>query len=187
MAVSASATKEATAREMPREPVLRRDENGAADYDSVPDVIEWFLNCDQRVATVKHSEVEELFQWKQNQSRLADENVFIFNCAEDRFAIGIIQALAHNPTERELHAWIAQLINALDTASKATEDVTSAYQLEMSAATSVVAESRKIPAAKVQSEFLINCWLETLCTAEIRVLGWLYQELYRRPFHPQNF
>src|SRR5260221_10860804 len=84
MAVSASATKEATAREMPREPVLRRDENGAADYDSVPDVIEWFLNFDQRVATVKHPKVEELFQWKQNQSRLADENVFIFNCAEDR-------------------------------------------------------------------------------------------------------
>ena len=172
---------------MPREPVLRRDAHGAADYDSVPDVIEWFLNYDQRVATVKHQKVEELFQWKQDQSRLAGENVFIFNCAEDRLAIGIIQAMAHNPTERELHAWIAQLINALDTASKATEDVTSAYQLEMSAATSVIAESAKIPAANAQTDFLINCWLETLCTAEVRVLGWLYQELYRRPFHPQNF
>jgi hypothetical protein len=187
LAESTSTTREAIAGEMPREPVLRRDEHGVADYDSVPDVIEWFLNYDQRVATVKHAKVEELFQWKQNQSRLADENVFIFDCAEDRFAIGIIQAVAHNPTERELHTWIAQLINALDTASKATEDVTSAYQLDMSAATSVVAESGKIPAAKVQGEFLINCWLEALCTAEIRVLGWLYQELYRRPFHPQNF
>src|ERR1700682_2663654 len=131
---------------MPREPILRRDEHGAADYDSVPDVIEWFLNYDQRVATVKHQRVEELFQWKQDQSRLAGENVFIFNFAQDRLAIGIVQALAHNPTERELHAWIAQLINALDTASKATEDVTSAYQLNMSPATSVVAESGKIPA-----------------------------------------
>ena len=187
MTESNATGKETIAREMPSEPVLRRDEHGTPDYDSVPDVIEWFLNCDLRVATVRHAKVEELFQWKQNQSRLADENVFIFNCAEDRFAIGIIQALAHNPTERELHAWIAQLINALDTASKATEDVTSAYQLDMSAATSVVGESGKIPAAKVQSEFLINCWLETLCTAEIRVLGWLYQELYRQPFHPQNF
>ena len=204
MAESTSTTREATAGEMRREPVLRRDEHGVtehgvhtisfrhdehgvADYDSVPDVIEWFLNYDQRVATVKHPKVEELFQWKQNQSRLADEKVFIFNCAEDRFAIGIIQALAHNPTERELHAWIAQLINALDTASKATEDVASAYQLEMTTATSVIAEAAKIPAATVQIGFLINCWLETLCTAEIRVLGWLYQELYRRPFHPQNF
>ena len=187
MAESTSTTREATAGEMRREPVLRRDEHGVADYDSVPDVIEWFLNYDQRVATVKHPKVEELFQWKQNQSRLADEKVFIFNCAEDRFAIGIVQALAHNPTERELHAWIAQLINALDTASKATEDVASAYQLEMTTATSVIAEAAKIPAATVQIGFLINCWLETLCTAEIRVLGWLYQELYRRPFHPQNF
>ena len=141
---------------MPSEPVLRRDANGAADYDSVPDVIEWFLNCDQRVATVRHPKVEELFQWKQNQSRLADENVFIFDCAEDRFAIGIIQALAHNPTERELHTWIAQLINALETASKATEDVTSAYQLEMTTATSVISEYAKIPGSSQQTGFLLN-------------------------------
>lgn len=187
MAESNSTGNDAIAGEMPREPVLRRDQHGAPDYDSVPDVIEWFLNYDQRVATVKHPKVEELFQWKQDQSRLAGENVFIFNCAEDRLAIGIIQAVAHNPTERELHAWIAQLINALETASKATEDVTSAYQLELTAATSVVAESAKIPAATAQTDFLINCWLEALCTAEVRVLGWLYQELYRRPFHPQNF
>jgi hypothetical protein len=171
----------------PNQPVLLRDEHGAADYDSVPDVIEWFLNYDQRVATIKHPKVEELFQWKQEQSRQAGENVFIFNCAEDRLAIGIIQAVAHNPTERELHAWIAQLINALDTASKATEDVTSAYQLDVGVARSVVKEADKIPAATPRNDFLINCWLETLCTAEIRVLGWLYRELYGRPFHPQNF
>jgi hypothetical protein len=187
LAESNATRADAIAGEMPREPVLRRNEQGAADYDSVPDVIEWFLNYDQRVATIKHPKVEELFQWKQDQSRLTGEDVFIFNRAEDRLAIGIIQAVAHNPTERELHAWIAQLINALDTASKATEDVTSAYQLDMSAATSVVAEADKIPAATARTDFLINCWLETLCTSEIRVLGWLYRELYGRPFHPQNF
>jgi len=184
---SNGASEGAVVETRPNEPVLRRDEHGAANYDSVPDVIEWFLKYDQRVATIKHPKVEELFQWKQDQSRLIGEDVFIFNCAEDRLAIGIIQAVAHNPTERELHAWIAQLINALDTASKATEDVTAAYQLDMNAATSVVAESAKIPAATAQTDFLINCWLETLCTAEIRVLGWLYRELYDRPFHPQNF
>ncbi|HSP63010.1 MAG TPA: hypothetical protein VLQ90_08525, partial [Pyrinomonadaceae bacterium] len=77
---------------MPRELILRRDEYGAADYDSVPDVIEWFLNYDQRVATVKNPKVEELFQWKQDQSRLTGEDGFILNCAEDRLAIGIVQA-----------------------------------------------------------------------------------------------
>jgi len=166
-------------------PVLLRDEYGAVDYDSIPDVIQWFLDYDQRVAVIKNPKVEELFQWKQEQSRQAGEDVFNFNRAEDRLAIGIIQSLAHNPTEPELHAWIAQLLNALNSASKVTEDVAAAYQLDMNA--SVVKESAKIPAATARVDFLFNCWLEALCTAEIRVLGWLYQEFYRRPFNPQNF
>ncbi len=102
------------------EPTLLRDQYGGVDYDSLPDVIQWFLDHDQRVAVIKHAKVEELFQWKQEQSRLAGEDVFNFNRAEDRLAIGILQSVAHNPTERELHAWIAQLLNALDRASKAT-------------------------------------------------------------------
>jgi hypothetical protein len=39
------------------------------------------------------------------------EDVFVFSQAEDRLAIGIIQALADNTTERELHAWISQLLD----------------------------------------------------------------------------
>lgn len=171
----------------PSEPVLLRDESGAVDYDSVPDVIQWFLDFDQRVAVIKNPKVEELFQWKQEQSRQAGEDVFNFNRAEDRLAIGIIQSIAYNPTERELHAWIAQLLNALDQASKTTEDVTSAYKLDMNTAASVVAEANKIPAVTTRTDFLFNCWLETLCTAEIRILGWLYREFYGRPFHPNNF
>ena len=171
----------------PTEPLLLRDQYGAPDYDSLPDVIQWFLDYDQRVGVIKHAKVEELFQWKQEQSRLAGEDVFNFNRAEDRLAIGILQSVAHNPTERELHAWIAQLLNALDRAAKATEDVSAAYNLDMTAASSVVGESRRIPAASTRADFLFNCWLETLCTAEIRVLGWLYREFYARPFHPENF
>ena len=169
------------------EPTLLRDQYGGVDYDSLPDVIQWFLDHDQRVAVIKHAKVEELFQWKQEQSRLAGEDVFNFSRAEDRLAIGILQSVAHNPTERELHAWIAQLLNALDRASKATEDVSAAYDLDTSAAGSVVGESQKIPAATTRADFLFNCWLETLCTAEIRVLGWLYREFYARPFRPENF
>jgi len=168
-------------------PVLLRDQFGAVDYDSIPDVIQWFLEHDQRVAIVKHPKVEELFQWKQEQSRAAGEDVFNFNCAEDRLAIGIIQSVAHNPTERALHDWIGQLLNALNQASKATEQTSSAYGLDLSDSASIVRESEKIPAAKSRQSFLIDCWLETLCTAEIRVLGWLYREFYGRPFHPDNF
>lgn len=168
------------------EPVLLRDAAGRIDYDSIPDVIQWFLDYDERVAIIKHPKIEELFQWKQQQSRDVGEEVFNFNRAEDRLAIGIIQSVAHNPTEQDLHGWIAQLLNALNTASKATETVAQSYALEMNQP-SVVAESAKIPAASERADFLFNCWLETLCTAEVRVLGWLYREFYNRPFHPNNF
>ena len=168
-------------------PTLERDNHGNVDYDSVPDVIQWFLDFDQRVAIIKHPRVEELFHWKQQETKSQGEDVFVFNHAEDRLAIGIIQALAHNPSEPQLHAWIAQLLNALDAASKATESVVADYGLNVAAEASVVAESKKIPASTARSDFLFNCWLEALCTAEIRVLGWLYQEFYGRPFHPSNF
>lgn len=164
-----------------------RDQYGAVDYDSIPDVIQWFLDYDQRVAIIKHPKVEELFHWKQTQSRAAGEDVFQFNHAEDRLAIGIIQSVAHNPNERALHGWIAQLLNALNQASQSTERVSSEYNLDMNATPSIVAEAQKIPAATARREFLIDCWLETLCTAEVRVLGWLYREFYSRPFHPDNF
>src|SRR5215470_16209200 len=108
-------------------PRLLRTADGEVDYDSIPDVIQWFLDYDPRVATIKHPKVEELFQWKQQQSQSSGENVFNFSRAEDRLAIGIIQSVAHHPSEAELHAWIAQLLNALQQASRTTETVAEAY------------------------------------------------------------
>jgi hypothetical protein len=166
------------------QPPLQRDTAGHIDVDSVPDVIEWFLNNDQRVAVIKHLSVEEVFQWKQQQSQLEGEEVFIFNRAEDRLAIGIIQALADNPSERDLHAWIGQLLMALDVAAKANESTAEAYQLDLRSGGSIVKQSEKIPFQRGRSEFLMNCWIETLCTAEARVLGWLYKEFYGRPYAP---
>ena len=165
-------------------PPLLRDAAGNVDPDSIPDVIQWFLDFDQRVAIIKHPNVEEVFQWKQEQSRRSGEEVFVFKRAEDRLAIGIIQALSENPTERSLHSWISQLLNALDSASKANEAASEAYKLNLGSGGSVVKETEKIPSARGRGEFLINCWVETLCTAEARVLGWLYKEFYGRAFAP---
>ena len=109
----------------------------------MPDVIEWFLNYDQRVAIVRHPSVEEVFQWKQQQSQAKGEEVFVFKQAEDRFAIGIIQALADNSTERALHDWIGQLLGALDTASKANESVAEAYKLDLRSGGSIVKRRRR--------------------------------------------
>ena len=166
------------------EPPLQRDTAGNVDVDSVPEVIDWFLNNDQRVAVIKHPTVEEVFQWKQQQSQLQGEKVFIFNRAEDRLAIGIIQALADNSSERELHAWISQLLTALDVAAKANESTAEAYQLDLRSDGSILKQSEKIPFQRGREEFLLNCWIETLCTAEARVLGWLYKEFYRKPYAP---
>ena len=168
----------------PNNPPLQRDARGHVDPDSVPEVIQWFLDFDQRVAIIKHPNVEEVFQWKQEQGRIAGEDVFAFRQAEDRLAIGIIQALAENSTERALHSWISQLLNALDSASKANEAAANTYKLDLQGGGSIVKEAEKIPSARGRHEFLINCWLETLCTAEARVLGWLYKEFYGRPFAP---
>src|SRR5436190_9578283 len=167
-------------------PPLERDAGGRINVDSVPDVIQWFLDYDERVGVIRHPRVEEVFQWKQQQSRIDGEDVFQFNRAEDRLAIGIIQALAENATERELHSWISQLLNALSDASKSNESVLESYHLDLGSGGSVVAEAEKIPSARGRKEFLLNCWIETLCTAEARVLGWLYREFYGHPYAPQG-
>ena len=166
------------------EPPLRRDSSGRIDVDSVPDVIQWFLDYDQRVAIIKHPRAEEVFQWKQQQSQTEGEAVFRFNRAEDRLAIGIIQALAENTNERALHGWLSQLLGALNAASQANQATAETYKLDLQGSSSVVKEADKIPAQRSRREFLINCWVETLCTAEARVLGWLYKEFYGKPFQP---
>ena len=170
--------------ELVQEPPLARDSNGQIILDSVPDVIDWFLNYDQRVAVIRHQSVEEVFQWKQQHTKASGEEIFMFQKAEDRLAIGIIQALGENSTERQLHSWISQLLNALDIAGKANEATAEAYKLDLKNSASIVSEAEKIPFERGRNDFLINCWIETLCTAEARVLGWLYKEFYGRPFTP---
>ena len=170
--------------EKQNEPILGRNQNGEIDIDSVPDVIEWFLNYDQRVAIIKHPAVEAVFHWKQQYANESGEEVFQFKKAEDRLAIGIIQALADNPGERELHSWISQLLNALETASKTNESIAETYKLDLKSGGSILQQAEKIPFQRGRNDFLLNCWIETLCTAEARVLGWLYKEFYGRPYAP---
>ncbi len=165
-------------------PPIKLDGPGQINTSSLADIIQWFMERDQRVAVIRHPSVEELFHWKQNESKSENEDVFIFDHAEDRLAIGIIQALMQNTSERELHAWISQLLNTLDEASKVNEEMANAYNLETAGGESVVQEAKKIPTLHERKGYLISCWLETLCTAEVRVLGWIYQELYKKPYAP---
>jgi hypothetical protein len=150
---------------------------------ALADVIQWFLDHDRRVGVIRHPKVEELFHWKQEQARASGEDVYRFEHAEDRLAIGVMQALSEHGGEPELHAWISQLLNALDDAVKTNEEMAQAYKLEADAP-STIEESAKIPTATGRKVYLTCCWLEVLCTAELRIMGWVYQELYGKPFQP---
>jgi hypothetical protein len=170
-----------------RPPPLRRDAGGRVEPSSLADLIQWFLVYDPRVAVVNFPAVEALFRWKQQETLREHPEAFAFNRAEDRLAVGIAQALAEYDTEGALHGWIGELLGALDDAKKTNEAISAAYGLRPDEGASVVAEAEKVPSRRERSVYLTCCWLETLCTAEVRVLGWVYQELYGRPFRPDNF
>jgi hypothetical protein len=167
-------------------PPLAREAGGEVSTHALADVIEWFLDHDPRVNVVRSPQVEEVFQWKQAAGRAAGEEVYQFESAEARLAVGIVQALGAHPDERALHEWIGQLLNALDEATRTNEEMSESYKIAARNA-SPVAAAAQIPTARGREIYLTCCWLEALCTAEVRVLGWVYQELYGRAFHPNNF
>jgi len=180
-------TGDSSSSSTPQPPPLARDELGRIEPSSLADLIEWFLAHDPRVNMIRHPKVEEVFQWKQAESRRAGEEVYEFASAEERLAIGIMQAIVEYEDQRAMHGWIGQLLNALDDATKTNEEVSQAYRLDTSGEASTVDEAAKIPTERGRTIFLTCCWLEALCTAEVRVLGWVYQQLYGRPFQPDNY
>jgi hypothetical protein len=168
-------------------PGLARDRAGRVEPRALAELIQWFLNYDERVAVVRFPAVEALFQWKQQEDLKANPEAVAFQRAEDRLAVGVMQALVEHDTEPALHAWVKELLGALDDATKTNEAVAEAYGLRPDESSSIVEEAEKIPARREREVYLTCCWLETLCTAEARVLGWAYQQLYGRAFHPNNF
>jgi hypothetical protein len=168
-------------------PALGRDSQGRVEPASLAGVLQWFLDYDERVAVVRFPAVEALFQWRQQEELRGREEAVAFRLAEDRLAVGVIQALVEHDTEGELHGWIKELLSALEDARQTNETIAEAYGLKPSEASSVIAEAEKIPSRRERDIYLNCCWLETLCTAEARVLGWAYQGLYGRQFSPDNF
>jgi hypothetical protein len=183
-------TNEAAARDAGSQgpPLLRRDTLGRVEPATLASMIQWFLDYDERVAVVRFPSVEALFQWRQQEELKGREDTAVaFRLAEDRLAVGVIQALVEHDTETELHDWIKEVLAALEDARQTNESIAEAYGLKPSEESSVVSESEKIPSRRERDIYLNCCWLQTLCTAEARVLGWAYQGLYGRPFHPENF
>ncbi len=168
-----------------RPPDLRKAANGDIDVNSLADLLEWFLNFDQKVALVRHQHVEELFQWKQQDDKANGVEIYPFENAESRFAIGVFQAIAENDAREKLHNWITNVLEALGEAKQTNEDIAKSYNLKMAQEKSAVAEANAIPSNLERRLYLKSCWFEALYTAEARFLGWIYQELYGESFQPQ--
>lgn len=165
-------------------PKLRLSANNDIDVSSLADLLEWFITNDGRVNIVRHPQVEELFKWRQVEDKDAGVETYPFENAEARFAIGIFQALGENDTETKLQNWITNLLEALGEAKQTSEDITAEYKLNTSE--SHVAQAEKIPTETEKRLYLTSNWIEALCTAEVRFLGWIYQELYGKPFQPNT-
>ena len=165
-------------------PKLQKTTGDSINVNSLANLIEWFLNYDQRVAMVRHPHVQELFEWKQADEAANGEQVFPFENAEARFAIGVFQTLAENDSEAALRDWITQSLQALGESKQTNEEIAENYKLATKQGASPVAESQLIPSKLERRLYLSSCWLEANCTAEVRFLGWVYQELYGKPFEP---
>ena len=163
-------------------PKLKKTANGDIDINSLANLLEWFLNFDQRVALIRHPHVEELFQWKQKDDEENGIETYPFENAESRFAVGAFQALGENNTEAKLQCWITEVLHALGEAKQTNEDITASYKLD--SAKSHVRQAENIPNNTEKRLYLTSSWLEALCTAEVRFLGWVYQEIYGKPFQP---
>jgi hypothetical protein len=166
-------------------PRLERTAGGDIQTNSLAEVIQWFLDYDQRVALMRHPNVDALFQWKQIESQQSGHDVAPFDHAEDRFAIGIFQALAENRDAVALHTWVSDLVQALNDAMQTKNEMAEAFKLDPQEASAMRA-SEALPTERERRVYLTCSWLEALCAAEARVLGWVYQELYGQSFNPQN-
>ena len=165
-------------------PKLVPGSDGAIDTGSLADLIEWFLNFDERTARMRHPYTEELFQWKQHDDIENGIGVYPFENAEARFAIGIFQALQENNSEPLLNLWISDVLSALHEARNTRAEMTNTYRLDADPQKLALENAELLTTNAERRLYLTSCWLEQLCTAEARVLGWIYQEIYGKPFTP---
>ena len=175
----------AEAKTQELEPPKLKIINGEAEVSSLADLLEWFLNVDERTGRIRHAYSEELFQWKQADDESNGKNVFPFENAEARFAIGSIQALKENNTEPLLTVWITEVLEALGAAREMKTEMANAYRLDDADPEAFALKKAEKLTTNIEKRlYLTNCWFEVLYTAEARFLGYVYQELYGRPFAP---
>ena len=163
-------------------PKLRRTETGEVETSSLADLLEWFLMYDERTARIRHLNTEELFQWKQKDDAANGVAIYPFENAEARLAVGAFQALAENNSEPLLKLWISDLLEAIQESHKTKTEIAESYDLDADLDAFALKKAERLTTTAEKRLYLTSCWLEALCTAEARFLGWVYQEMYGRPF-----
>jgi hypothetical protein len=172
------------AQQQTNPPQLRPAADGGIDVNSLADLLEWFLNFDERTARIRHANTEEVFQWKQHSDAENGATIYPFENAEARFAVGVFQAVTENNSEPLLKLWITDVLAALHDARETKAELTETYRLDEDPEKFDLARSEKLTTNAEKRVYLTSCWLEALCTAEARFLGWVYQERYGMPFQP---
>src|SRR5215203_4494772 len=114
----------------PAPPKLRPGKEGGIDPTSLADLVEWFLNFDERTARMRHANIEELFQWKQTDDAANGIGTYPFENAEARFAIGVFQALQENDSEPLLGLWLNDVLAALHESRENKREITEANDLD---------------------------------------------------------
>lgn len=175
-------SESATAENLP--PKLRPGREGGTEPSSIADLVEWFVNYDERTARIRHTNTEELFQWKQQDDQANGVGTYPFENAEARFAIGVFQALQENNSEPLLGLWLNDVLAALHESRETKREITEANDLDKDVERTSTEKASLLTTNNERRLYLTSCWLEALCTAEARVLGWIYQELYGKPFTP---
>jgi hypothetical protein len=173
-----------TSSQTAQPPQPRANSDGRLDTNAAADIIEWFLNFDERVARMRHPQVNELFLWKRSDDEANGAAAYPFENAEARFAIGVIQALEQNDKEPLLAMWISDVLSALQEAREKKQQLSDTYNLDKKPLESALEKAEKLTTSAERRIYLTSCWFDALFTAEARVLGWIYQELYGKPFQP---
>ena len=101
-----------------------------------------------------------------------------------RFAVGVFQALDTNDSEPLLKLWITDVLNAVQESHQIKTELAETYKLDAEPEAFALEKAEKLTTKTEKRLYLTSCWREALCTAEARFLGWVYQEIYGRPFTP---
>lgn len=165
-------------------PPLVKTQNGEINIESLANLVEWFLSYDERVAALRYPSVDAIYQWRQQDANSNGAEMEPFPRAEDRFAMGIFQAIAENSSEPALKTWISDILTAMQESKELAGQIAGDYKFSPEANVSPIEEANLLATNEEKRMYLSARWFEILCTAELRVLGWVYQQLYGKPFAP---